>query len=98
MHFQIITEWISTTTLLLIATTARNLRYLYVRREAVIKKCDWPQSPDWSDEFYEWLKENSRRYSNVESEISQILGYNWRLLSDTEFKMIEIDFSSNRIY
>ncbi|KAK9732307.1 F-box-like [Popillia japonica] len=94
----IITEWISTTTLLLIATTARNLRYLYVRREAVIKKCDWPQSPDWSDEFYEWLKENSRRYSNVESEISQILGYNWRLLSDTEFKMIEIDFSSNRIY
>jgi hypothetical protein len=57
---QMIRERISTSTVLLLAYTGKNLRYFYVRRNAVILKCDWPRNPDWSSEFYDWLKRSSR--------------------------------------
>ena len=38
-------ERISSSTVLLLAYTAKNLRYLHIRRNAVILKCDWPKSP-----------------------------------------------------
>ena len=88
-------ERISTATVLLIAHTAQNLRYLYVRRNAVILRCDWPQSPDWSHEFYEWLRSSSRSYDATEKEVSQILGYVWFMLSDRQFKLTNINLHSN---
>ena len=36
-------ERISSSTVLLLAFTAKNLRYFYVRRNAIILKCDWKQ-------------------------------------------------------
>lgn len=85
-----IREKVSTATLLLLAKTAINLRFFNVRRNAVVQKCDWPRNPDWSDEFYEWLKISSRKYESTEREISQILGYKWSMLSDSGFKKIRI--------
>lgn len=86
-----IRERISTATLLLIACTAANLRVFHVRRNAVILKSgEWPQNPDWSDDFYEWLKRSSRSYEATEREISQILGYKWSMLNDQQFKKVEI--------
>ncbi|XP_020799248.1 F-box only protein 39 [Drosophila serrata] len=90
----IIREKVSTSTLLLIARTAKNLRHLYVRRFAVILRCDWPRHLEWSDEFYAWLKRNSRSYEAVEREISQILGEKWRLLSDRDFKQLTVNVKS----
>lgn len=90
-YFQIITEKISTSTVLLIAYTGRNLKWLHVRCDAVIKKCDWPMSPEWSEEFYSWLKMNSKSYKSVEKEVSQILGYRWKLLTDQEFQNLDVN-------
>ncbi|KYB25539.1 uncharacterized protein LOC658962 isoform X1 [Tribolium castaneum] len=84
----IVTERISTATALLLAYTGKNLKCLFIRGNAVIIRCDWPQNPDWSDEFYTWLKINSRSYELVEQEISQIMGRRWQFLSDKQFKKL----------
>lgn len=88
-----IREKVSTSTLLLLAKTAISLRFFNVRRNAIVQKCDWPRNPDWSDDFYEWLKLSSRTYDSTEREISQILGYKWSMLSDKSFKEIKIHLS-----
>lgn len=86
--FKVVTERISTATALLLAYTARNLKYLFIRGNAVIIRCDWPQSPEWSDEFYAWLKINSRSYELVQKEISQMMGHRWEFLTDKQFKRL----------
>ena len=58
--FQMIRECISSATVLLLAYTGKNLRYFHVRRNAIILRCDWPKSPDWTREFYDWLQRSSR--------------------------------------
>lgn len=83
-------EKVSTATLLLLAKTAINLRFFHVRRQAIVQKCDWPRNPEWSDDFYEWLKKSARTYESTEREISQILGYKWTMLCDRNFKKIKI--------
>lgn len=88
-----IREKVSTATLLLLAKTAINLRIFNVRRNAIILRCDWPKNPEWSEDFYEWLKISSRSYESTEIEISQILGYRWTLLSDKKFKDMKIHLS-----
>ncbi|KAF5289999.1 hypothetical protein FQR65_LT11665 [Abscondita terminalis] len=88
----IVTERISTSTVLLLAHSAKNLRYLYIRANAVIIRCDWAQSPEWSDEFYAWLRFNSKSYKTVESEVSQIMGYKWKMKTDKQFKNLNINF------
>lgn len=84
----IIREKISTCTILLIVTTAKNLHSLYVRRMSVLLRADWPKNPEWSDEFYNWLKNAARSYKQTEKEVSNILGYRWTLLSDNEFRRV----------
>ncbi|XP_017777188.1 PREDICTED: F-box/LRR-repeat protein 21 [Nicrophorus vespilloides] len=87
----VISERVSTATLLLIATTCRKLKKLHVRRNGVIKKCDWDYNQTWSDEYYQWLKDSSRSYETVEREISEVLGYKWCMLSDKNFKGLHVD-------
>ncbi|KAH1009273.1 uncharacterized protein LOC109539584 isoform X1 [Dendroctonus ponderosae] len=87
----VITEKISTSTVLLLAYSGRNLKWLHVRGNAVVQKCDWPKSPEWSEEFYSWLKFNSSSYELVEKEVSQMFGYNWKFLRDKAFKMLEVN-------
>lgn len=79
---------ISTATILQIASTTKNLRYLYVRRNAVLKRFDkaWSEMNHWTPEHYQWLKKNSRSYEDTENEVSKILGYRWQMLSEKEFK------------
>ncbi|XP_053965282.1 uncharacterized protein LOC129245870 [Anastrepha obliqua] len=91
LHTLFIREKVSTSTVLLIARTAKNLRRLHVRRFAVIIRCDWPRHPEWTDEFYIWLRHTSRSYESVEREVSQILGHEWNFLSDCEYKQLQVD-------
>ncbi|KAL9918892.1 F-box only protein 39 [Glossina fuscipes fuscipes] len=91
LHTLLIREKVSTSTVLLLARTAQNLRHFYVRRFAVVLRCDWPRHPEWSDEFYAWLRRCSRSYESVECEVSQILGENWHFLSDQEYKELTVD-------
>ncbi|KNC31013.1 hypothetical protein FF38_03272 [Lucilia cuprina] len=91
LHTLLIREKVSTSTVLLIARTAKNLRRLYVRRFGTIIRCDWPRHPEWSDEFNIWLRRSCRSYESVEREVSQILGYSWHFLSDQEYKLVTAD-------
>ncbi|XP_066981558.1 uncharacterized protein [Macrobrachium rosenbergii] len=93
IHTLVVREKISTSTVLLLAFTAKNLHYFYVRRNAVILKADWPKNPEWSLEFYTWLCKGSRSYDILEEEVSQILGYKWQMLTDKQFKMLKLDLN-----
>ena len=92
LHTLMIRERVSTATLLIIASVAKNLKKLIVRRNAVMKKCDWPKNMEWSDSYYRWLQENALSYENTEKEVSKILksSWPWRTLSDWEFKRYKI--------
>ena len=85
----VIREQVSTATVLLLAQNAQNLRQFYVRRNAVILRCDWPKNPDWSDAFFKRLQKSSRSYEQTETEVSLILGRKWKMLSDKSFKLIK---------
>ena len=90
-EFQIIRERISTSTVLLLAKTAQNLRQFHVRRNAVILKCDWPKNPDWSEGFYQWLRFISKSYEATEKEVSNILGFRWIMLPDKLFRNLYVN-------
>ncbi|XP_043283520.1 uncharacterized protein [Venturia canescens] len=83
-----IRDKISTATILQIATTAKALRFLYVRRNVVLKRFDrnWADNSDWTNERYQWMKIHCRSYERTEQEVSKILGYRWHMLSEKEFK------------
>ncbi|KAL1140335.1 hypothetical protein AAG570_000267 [Ranatra chinensis] len=88
LHTLIVRERISTATVLLLAENAISLKRLYIRRNAVILRCDWPRNPEWSQEHFNWLKSNSRSYAATELQVSERLGYSWHMLSDKEFKAL----------
>lgn len=83
----VIRDRVSTATLLVIRSeAAMSLRTLVVRRKAVILRCDWPRSNEWTNEFYEHLRMTSRSYDDVEKELRKRFGTSWKMLSDREFK------------
>lgn len=94
-NLQVIRERISTSTVLLIAKYAQNLRTFYVRRNAVVLRCEWPKNPEWTDEFYQWVKTTSRSYETTESEVSRLLQRRWNMLTDKQFKAIKINVREN---
>lgn len=64
-----------------------NLQYFYVRRNALILKCDYVgHNLELGSEFIQWLKTSSKSYEKMTQEISCLLGYNWKPLNDIEFK------------
>lgn len=81
----VIRDHISTATLILIAHQSHNLRRLIVRKYGLIKKCDWPHNPEWTDAFYNWLRRTSTSYEKTVQEISKMLGCKWSPLTDEEF-------------
>ncbi|XP_014667993.1 PREDICTED: uncharacterized protein LOC106809426 [Priapulus caudatus] len=89
LHTLVIRERVSTCTLLIIAVFAERLQHFFVRRNAVILRCDWPSGPMLT-ECYAWLKETSRSYELVEQEVSKKLNKPWKLLSDPEFKQLSL--------
>jgi len=98
LHTLMIRERISSSTVLLLAFTAKNLRYFYVRRNAIILKCDWRQKEVWSDEFYSWVKRSSRSYKDMEREVSQVLGFRWYALNDKQFKLTAVNLNFQYYY
>ncbi|XP_058800831.1 uncharacterized protein LOC131669741 isoform X2 [Phymastichus coffea] len=87
LHTLMIRNKISTATILEIVSIAKSLRFLYVRRNVVLKKCDadWLSIVDWPAEHYKWIKDHCNDYEKTEREVSRILGYRWRMLSEKEF-------------
>lgn len=86
----VVRELVSTATVLLMATLCPKMRRFVVRRNAIIKRCDWPRNPEWTDDFHLWLKSASRSYETTAAEVSRILGYSWSPVSDQEFKFLRL--------
>ena len=86
LHTLTIRERISTATVLLLAKEGKSLNRLRIRENALLKKSDWPKSPEWTDQFYQWLKKSSTSFVMTYSEISNILGNTWKPLKDKDFK------------
>lgn len=78
----------STSTILLLAKSAPNLKDFLVRRNAVIIRCDWPKNPEWSNDMHDWIRRNSKSYGLVEDAVSEIIGKKWQFLTDREFKLV----------
>lgn len=94
---QVIRERISTATLILLATAAnshreRRLKRLYVRRNALLLRADWPRNHEWSDDYFTWLKTSSRSYESTQLEVSRLLDLpQWSALSDQQFKELKVN-------
>lgn len=82
-----IRDKISTATILEIVSVTRSLKCLYVRKNVVLKKCDadWLNIVDWSDDHKKWIKDTCKSYEKTEQEVSRLLGYRWRMLTEKEF-------------
>lgn len=72
---------LSSTTILLIAK-ARKLKELLIPVVEVSYDFDWPVQSGWTEEFVQWLKENSKSEKNLERAISHLLGFEWKLLHE----------------
>ena len=77
---------ISSTTALMIAK-ARMLRHYVLLLDDVTFEQDWPVQPDWSAEFLSWLKESGSSLGSLETAVSELLRFPWRM--STHFSMWE---------
>ncbi|XP_069187995.1 uncharacterized protein [Procambarus clarkii] len=96
IHTLAVREKVSTATVLLIAHSAKNLQFFYVRRNAILLKADWPMNPNWTPVFYTWLCKSALSYEAMECEVSQILGYRWQALTDKQFKNMQINLEKTK--
>lgn len=87
----VIRDRVSTATLLVIASDSpKTLTRLVVRKNAVIVRCDWPRSKDWTDDYYAHLRSASDSYDSVEAELKKRFSSSWKMLSDREFQRISL--------
>ncbi len=89
VYLQYIRERISTSTTLLITAMSPNLRHLFLRRNALILKCDYKgHNLELDTNFTQWITRNSRSYEKMTREISKLLQIDWKPLTDLQFKEI----------
>jgi len=77
--------------ILLAAAAGQRLRRLYVRRNALLQRADWPKSLEWSTDYYAWLRRTALSYEATQNEVSILLKRNWKPLADKEFKSIKLN-------
>ncbi|KAH9491439.1 hypothetical protein Btru_032186 [Bulinus truncatus] len=90
LHTLVIRERISTSTVILLANEGRRLSTLLVRKNGLIKRCDWPQCGEMSKEFYANLKAASLDYGKCTDEICKILKRRWKPMEDKQFMRLKI--------
>ena len=90
LHTLVVRERISLATLLLLAKEGKSLRSLIVRKNALIKKCEWPRSSAWSQDFHRWLRQTGRNYDLAFQQVPRLLGQRWKPTEDRAFKHIRM--------
>lgn len=91
---QVIRERISTATLILLVNAANGhrLRRIYVRRNALLLRADWPRSLEWTEDYFNWLKITSKSYEATQVEVChQLQQPEWQALSDQQFKVLKVN-------
>lgn len=82
-------ERVSTASLLLVAhfCSYKTSFHLCVRRNAVLKRSDWPHNQkEWTGQFYQWLKDSARDYDRALDAMQNLLGKTVKMMSDSEYK------------
>lgn len=60
--------------------------WLYLRRNAMIKRRGWSRHSDWTDTFYQWLSDNSKSIDGAEMAIRHLMANDcWRFRTDNEY-------------
>lgn len=90
LHTLVIRDRISTSSLILLASEGRRLSTFLVRKNGLIKRCDWPQCGEMSKEFYAGLREAALDYDKCKDKICSLLQRRWRPLTDQQFMRIKI--------
>ncbi|XP_070196393.1 uncharacterized protein [Littorina saxatilis] len=90
LHTLVIRERISLATLLLLAKEGKKLRWFIVRKNALIKKCEWPRAKNWTPDFHRWLRTHGRNYDLAFDQVPRILGYKWKPYVDRTFKHVRL--------
>lgn len=86
LHTLALRERVSTATLLVLASSAKSLKKLYVRRNAVIKRSDWASSRN--------VQSVALSYEETEKEVGKCLrDPNWKMLSDREYKKLRFHWT-----
>ncbi|KAF6028728.1 hypothetical protein EB796_012960 [Bugula neritina] len=88
IHTLIVRERISTATLIILAREGTSLKKLFVRRNALLKRCDWQRMLMWDEDYYWTMRRCSHSYQTTFDEVSRCLGYQWQPLTDREFKRL----------
>lgn len=66
-------------------------RRIFVRRNALVKRFDWPRRSDWDAVYYDWLKRASRSYDETQREVAELLNYDFHFLSDRQFVALTLE-------
>ena len=90
LHTLVVNERLSTATLLLLAHERSYFWQLQVRRNALIKRCDWSRHGEWGHDFYTQLQESALDFDVCFKEVCRLLRRRWRPLSDKQFMRLKI--------
>lgn len=86
----VVRERISTGTVLLVAREAPCLRSFSVRKNALLKRMDWPKLQSWTDEEYRRFRASAKDCELTAREVSRLLGFQWQPLTDRQFKALSV--------
>ncbi|XP_067940080.1 F-box/LRR-repeat protein 21-like isoform X2 [Watersipora subatra] len=92
IHTIIIRQKISTSTLIILAREGHALKHLFVRRNGIIKRCDWQRTLTWDDDYYWTMRRAAHSYQETFDEVSRCLGYAWQPLTDKQFKELRSQY------
>ena len=73
---------ISSTTTLLIAQR-RKLDNFAVLMDQISLEYDWTPRPEWTPQFVTWLRQSGSTMDALEREVSQLLGYEWKVITES---------------
>ncbi|KAL8616012.1 hypothetical protein ACOMHN_014974 [Nucella lapillus] len=90
LHTLVIRERLSLATMLLLGKEGGTLRSLTLRKNALLKKCEWPQARAWTDDFYRRLRTHGRDYDLAFSQMPVLLKRPWKPTVDKVFKHLKV--------
>ena len=93
LHTLVIRQRVSLATMILIAEDGNMLKTFVVRKNALLKKCEWKRSSKWSIAFYNRLRCIGRDYDIAFKEMNRLFDRKWKPCLDKDFKHLRIAIS-----
>ncbi|XP_076462630.1 uncharacterized protein LOC143294985 [Babylonia areolata] len=90
LHTLVVRERLSLATMLLLPREGPALTSLTLRRNALLKRCEWPRAAGWSEDFHRWLRVTGRDYDLAFSHMPVLMRQAWKPLPDRVFKDLAV--------